>query len=155
MEFDDILTKYIGDFGRYQILFYFGVTSVSIQLAISLLDYAFIGATPTYWCHVPELNTYNFTEPEIAEFVSPPAEKSGCDPCMMYVRDYGNVTEDEIAEFIYTNHTEAEELDTVQCTAWTYDQSVYTSTVVTEVSALQHTHTYIYIYIYIWYKGFF
>ena len=137
MEFDDILTKHIGDFGRYQLLFYFGVTSVSIHLAVSLLDYAFIGATPTYWCHVPQLDTYNYTQAEIAEFVSPPAEKStGCDPCSMYVRDYGNVTEEEIARFIYTNGTDGEALDTTQCTQWTYDTSVFTSTVVTEVGYL-------------------
>lgn len=132
MEFDDILKQYVGDFGRYQLLFYFWVTSVSLILAVSMLDYAFIAAAPDYWCSVPALNTYNFTQEEIEIFVSPADDTNECDACLMYVRDYANVTEQDIEQFVYSNNSDVE-LPVTACTSWKFDQSMYTSTVVTEV----------------------
>ena len=134
MEFDDILVRHVGSIGKYQILFYFFVTSVSIQLALCIFDFAFIADTPDFWCHVPELQTYNFTQEQIEFFVSPLDEHAQCDACLLYVRDYANVSESEIEEFLATNGSSASELVVTDCTDWQFDDSMYTSTVVTEVS---------------------
>ena len=136
MEFDDILVRYVGAIGKYQILFYFFVTSVSIQLALCIFDFAFIADTPDFWCHVPQLNTYNFSQEEIEFFVSPIGEDAQCDACRMYVRDYANVTEQEINEFLASNGSSSSELKVTNCLDWEFDDSMYKSTVVTEVRLL-------------------
>ena len=106
MEFDDVLQQYVGEFGLYQLLFYFGASSVGILTGIGTLEYSFIGASPQHWCHVTELNTYNFTVSEIASFVSPPLSDSGYDACSMYERNYANVTKEAIWDFAHGNHTQ-------------------------------------------------
>ena len=133
MEFDDVLTQHVGDLGRFQWLFYFGVSSVAISMAIGVLEYSFVGASPQHWCHVTDLNTFNFTVSEIESYVSPPLSDSGYDACSMYERNYSNVTEDDIWNFLHGNHSNSDHLTVTQCYAWTYDKSEYTSTVVTEV----------------------
>ena len=133
MEFDDILTKHVGAFGLYQLLFYFGVCSVAISMAIGVLEYSFVGATPDHWCTVPDLNTYNFTQAELEKYISPPNTDSGYDACLMYDRDYANVSEYDVWSFLYGNHSNDAVLKTTDCYAWSYDQSEYTSTVVSEV----------------------
>ena len=133
MEFDDVLQQYVGEFGLYQLLFYFGASSVGILTGIGTLEYSFIGASPQHWCHVTELNTYNFTASEIESYVSPPLADSGYDACSMYERNYANVTKEAIWDFAHGNHSNSDNLMVTQCNAWTYDKSEYTSTVVTEV----------------------
>lgn len=133
MEFDDILVRHVGSIGKYQILFYFLVTSVSIQLALCIYDFSFVAATPDFWCHVPELRTYNFTQDEIALYVSPLDADQQCDACLMYARDYSNVSESDIEQFLATNGSSGGELATTDCTDWMFDDSIYKSTVVTEV----------------------
>ena len=133
MEFDDVLQQYVGEFGLYQLLFYFGASSVGILTGIGTLEYSFIGASPQHWCHVTELNTYNFTASEIESFVSPPLSDTKYDACSMYERNYANITEKDIWNFVHGNHSNSDHLTVTQCYAWTYDKSEYKSTFVTEV----------------------
>ena len=133
MEFDDVLQQYVGEFGLYQLLFYFGASSVGILTGIGTLEYSFIGASPQHWCHVTELNTYNFTASEIESYVSPPLADSGYDACSMYERNYANVTEEDIWSFVHGNHSNSDNLTETPCNVWIYDKSDYHSTVITEV----------------------
>ena len=51
----------------------------------------------------------------------------------MYVRDYANVTEQDIEQFVYENSSHVDLPPVTACTSWQFDDSIYTSTVVTEV----------------------
>ena len=137
MDIDEVFSEHVGGCGLYQILFHFGAISLALTNAIGALEYTFIGATPTHWCHVPELDTFNFTRHQIAAFVSPPSsdDVSACDACLKYSRNYSDVTHDDIAAFISANDTSdvSSDLQTTKCTQWTYDTSQYVDTVVTEV----------------------
>ena len=137
MEYDDIFEEHVGGFGLFQVLFHLGATTLAIVPTIGAFEYAFIGATPTHWCHVPELDAFNFTRHQIAAFVSPPSsdDVSACDACLKYSRNYSDVTHDDIAAFISANDTSdvSSDLQTTKCTQWTYDTSQYVDTVVTEV----------------------
>ena len=134
MEFDEILTKHVGECGRYQILFLLGVTSISIAMGPGYIEYTFVGISPQHWCRVPQLNEYNFTQAEMEKYISPPKSDSGYDACLMYDRDYANVSEYDVRSFLYSNHSNKVTLKTIDCNAWTYDRTEYTSTVVSEVS---------------------
>ena len=137
MDVETILEKHSGGCGLFQVLLHLGVSSYLYINNIAFMEYTFIGATPTHWCHVPELDTFNFTRHQIAAFVSPPSsdDVSACDACLKYSRNYSDVTHDDIAAFISANDTSdvSSDLQTTKCTQWTYDTSQYVDTVVTEV----------------------
>ena len=140
MDFEEVLSEHVGGCGNYQLLFHFLASSIAIVNTISSLEYGFIGATPKFWCDVTELQTFNFTQDEIEAFVSPPSndDVTTCDACLMYSRNYSDVTEEDIATFIYSNKTSdvSGDLETTKCMQWTYDTSEYVDTVVTEVFSM-------------------
>ena len=143
MDFDDILQQHLGEFGLFQLLFIIFGCSVAINTSIAILEYPFICASPAHTCHVTSLNTFNYSDEEIQQFVSPPlsgneeGEKHGYDVCSMYVRDYANVTDADIGEFLAAPAVNRSgDLATKECTDWVYDDSTFSSTVVTEVSGL-------------------
>ena len=137
MDVEQLIEHHVGGCGLFQLLFHFGAVSVIFTNAIGTLEYNFVAAQPTFWCHVPELDALNFTRNQIAAFVSPPSsdDVSACDACLMYSRNYSDVTHDDIAAFISTNDTSdvSSDLQTTKCSQWTYDTSQYVDTVVTEV----------------------
>ena len=147
MDIEELFNKHVGGCGLYQILFHFGVTSIAVILTIDALEYGFIGATPKFWCSIPELSNFNLTQDEIAAFVSPPAtnDVTGYDACLKYSRNYSDVTEADIVGYSYSNWTSTNDVSTTlvttKCTQWTYDTSVYENTVVTEVYVMyMHVH---------------
>ena len=137
MDFDEVFDEHVGGCGLYQLIFHFGAASLAFVPTIGAYEYTFVGAAPKFWCDVTELETFNFTRDEIAAFVSPPSndDVTTCDACLIYSRNYSDVTEEDIATFIYSNKTSdvSGDLETTKCTQWTYDTSEYVDTVVTEV----------------------
>ena len=137
MDVEDVLTDHIEGCGIFHFMFYIGAVSVVYLNSIETLEYNFVAAEPKFWCDVTELETFNFTRDDIAAFVSPPSKDdvTTCDACLMYSRNYSDVTEEDIATFIYSNKTSdvSGDLETTKCTQWTYDTSQYVDTVVTEV----------------------
>ena len=137
MDAEELIENHIGGCGLFQLLFHIGAVSALFTNGIGTLEYNFVAAQPTHWCHVPELDTFNFTRHQIAAFESPPSsdDVSACDACLKYSRNYSDVTHDDIAAFISANDTSdvSSGLQTTKCTQWTYDTSQYVDTVVTEV----------------------
>ena len=146
MDFDDILKEHLGEFGLFQVLFFVFICSANMHTPI--FEYSFIGASPTHFCHVTQLNTFNYSREEIQQFVSPPLNgvfsEGGYDACTMYVRDYANVSSDDVNAFLEARNQSDATLPTVACTEWEDDNSTFKSTFVTEVCIRQYD-SYIYI----------
>ena len=56
MYFDELLTGYLGDFGRYQLLVFVMVSLVNIPVGFNTMGIVFLAGVPQHWCHVPQLD---------------------------------------------------------------------------------------------------
>ena len=99
------------------------------SLEVSLrMKSVFAAAIPDHWCALSELNTQssNSSVEELKELLIPKEEKNGelvFSSCLAY---------DDIWNGTISN----DERKAKKCSKWTYDQSVYKSTAVTEVTCL-------------------
>ena len=100
------------------------------------LGSVFLAADPDHWCRVDELSRgTNWTAEEIKN-ISIPYRNGKHDQCLMYDLDYDSLVETyesfQDAFDSLKNHTG---LITKACNQWTYNQSIYQSTVVTQVGS--------------------
>ncbi len=75
----------------------------------------------------------NCTQHELQEFISPLTEIDGStqpDNCKMISRNYSLLTDADICPQHKRNASKT--LEATSCDSWEYDQSLYTSTIVTE-----------------------
>ena len=56
MYFDDLLTDYVGEFGRYQIFLYLLLAAIEIPSAYNTMGIVFVAGVPEHWCDVPAIN---------------------------------------------------------------------------------------------------
>ena len=54
MEYDDLLTDYLGEFGLYQRVIFALVSLSAIATCFCNLGIVFLAAIPEHWCHVSE-----------------------------------------------------------------------------------------------------
>ena len=73
MEYDDLLTDYLGEFGIYQIVCFVLISLTILPTAFTSMGIVFIAAVPEHWCYVPELD--DMTENQ-RKSLSVPFEKS-------------------------------------------------------------------------------
>ena len=140
MEFDEILES-IGSFGFYQRVQLFFLCLTQIPVVFSNLGYVFWAAVPEHWCFVAELDHGNWTLEERKAMSIPMEERDGqmvYSRCHMYDRNYTQLGEQWTP---FNESYRSLNISTIPCSGWTYDQSIYTSTIVTQVS-VTHLNTY-------------
>ncbi|CAK1585916.1 unnamed protein product [Parnassius mnemosyne] len=130
MDFDAILED-VGVFGKYQkLVIYFVLLPAVIPCGFHAYAQLFMAADVKHWCRVPELDQIN--DLDIVKNLSIPLEVKNdvlqYSKCRLYDLNYSYIASN------YPNLEEIEETtDTIPCNnGWTYDKSVYKSTVVTE-----------------------
>ena len=128
MDLNDVLVKYVGSFGRYQKWNCLMLGMLGFVGSFFAYEIVFAAAIPDHWCALSELNTQssNSSVEELKELLIPKEEKNGelvFSSCLAY---------DDIWNGTISN----DERKTKKCSKWTYDQSVYESTAVTEVTCL-------------------
>ena len=124
----------IGDIGVYQLRVIFVVLLAS-AFASDPMHIIFIGADMPHWCRVPELADLPY---DVQKNVAIPAESMDRDgsveysSCEMFSLDYSAYNR---TEFYSWNRSlmVVENTSTVACSRWTYDQSQFISTIVSEV----------------------
>ena len=144
MDFDRLLET-AGDTGVYQITLFL-LISVMEFVAIDSFSINFIAARMDHWCHVDQLSNISFVEQRILA-VPPRNEKlspTGYSQCLRYdpinAVAAGNVIWNASMEMISDGNVD--EMTTVgsgrrsiACDdGWTYDRSMFVSTIVSEVS---------------------
>ena len=129
VEFDQFLEK-VGEFGKYQRIMYVLVCFVGIIAAFNNMNSVFTAATPPHWCSVPELSQFGLSEEEIKNLTIPLEEEDGervYSQCKMYNRNYSGLTD--------LSSIGGDDPGVVACrNGWTYDTSLYQSTIVMDVS---------------------
>lgn len=129
----DKLLKSAGDSGVYQITL-FALVGILVFVTIDSFAINFLAGKMNHWCQVPGLETFDHAE---QFFVGVPAETVGLrrhTRCQQYPHDLTSYSMDEIALWNHStvgNNVTRENWPT--CTNWTYDKSVFVSTIVSEV----------------------
>ena len=123
MDVNDVLVRYVGSFGRYQKWQCFLLGMLGFIIGFYAYDIVFAAAIPDHWCTIPDLNTTDLSSEEIKKLAIPKEEKNGelvFSSCLLY---------DDVGIKNGSN----EDRKTTKCSKWTYDESLYKSTIVTEV----------------------
>ncbi|XP_078604963.1 organic cation transporter protein-like [Branchiostoma floridae x Branchiostoma japonicum] len=123
MEWDDLLKKHLGEFGRFQKFTSLLAILVGPTVGLTLVAMTFLAATPEHHCRVTG-NASSVVDRYMTEGynLSIPLEKIGgtwkYSSCLMY-KDL--------------NRTSTSSNGTTSCThGWEYDRTIYQSTIVTE-----------------------
>lgn len=132
MDFDSVLPD-VGSFGVYQkLVIIFVLLPALIPCAFHAYSQLFIAARPDYWCAAPD---------ELAEFPVGVAKNASIPrvlrdgqwryaQCQMYDQNYSRIA--ELLRRGLNIEVEAVEADVRPCERWSYDRSVFGSTVISE-----------------------
>jgi len=128
------LNEYIGDIGPYQWRVFIVVFLFTIYCTDSI-QIIFLGADMTHWCRVPEIEDLPY---DVQKNVAIPAQSTDgggsveYSSCEMFSLNYSVYNRSQFYSWnrslMITNET-----TTVKCSEWTYDQSQFTSTIVSKV----------------------
>ena len=111
-------------------------SSKSMVLVNHHLGFVFLAADPDHWCRVDELSRTNWTVEEIKNISIPFHYENGkFDKCLMHDLDYDSLVEtyDSFQDAYNAVIKGNSKLGSRKCNEWNYDQSIYQSTVVTQV----------------------
>lgn len=130
------LRSCISDIGVYQLRAMFVVLLAS-ALASDPMHIIFIGANMPHWCRVPELDGLPY---DVQKNVAIPAQSTDDDgpveysSCEMFSLNYSVYNR---SQFYSWNRRlmVSENASVVPCSEWTYDQSQFISTIVSEVNS--------------------
>lgn len=139
-----------GGHGRFQ---WWALILVAYQLTLltwNHMGYIFLGAVPDHWCHVEALDNCSWSLEQIKNISIPKVSSTGnqakYDQCQFYSLDYTLLLEKSQGNFHLAyelahgsgDETRKSLAKKATCQAWTYDDSIYSSTIVTEVNKLLH-----------------
>ena len=139
MKFDDLLRDHVGDCGRYQAFVVIILCMIGIPEAMFLLDIVFTAGRPDFWCAIPKPKgaLENITHDVWLNHTVPWEDRDGewrRSRCSYYNRSFSesvNILENLEPENV-TNGLE--DVPLAECSSFEYDQSVFISTIVTEVT---------------------
>lgn len=158
MDFDELLKHFLGNFGRYQRFVVLLLWLVGSSVTLHNLSIVFMAAAPDHRCAVPELDALtNLSQETRLKYTIPKEVLEGEErysKCLMYNRNYTNITELEIIKELeienqISNRTDgnvtvaksekkensSETVETVHCTnGWVYDNYWYDQTIISEVN---------------------
>lgn len=142
MDYDSLLPL-VGAFGRYQKIL-IGVVLVPTVFPCAFQAYSqlFIAATPSHWCRTPDLDHWVDNYTDLVRALSIPAtiKDNGqviYEQCKMYRLNYSEIN-DRFHEFIGGGFINTTGAPVVSCKdGWTYDNTLYPSTVVSEVRVVK------------------
>jgi len=134
------LNQYIGDIGLYQWRVFVAVFLFTIYCTDSI-QIIFLGADMAHWCCVPELDGLPYDVQKNVAITAESTDRGGSieySSCEMYSLDYSVYNRSQFnswnGSLMVTNET-----STVKCSVWIYDQSQFTSTIVSKVSNIRTT----------------
>ena len=122
-EFDDILTEYIGEFGKFQFIFYLSLCLHPILAFGIVRELIFQSITPEYYCTDADSKKRptNWTVPE-----------------HKITNTNRSIEKDECYYYQVVNSSEQNyDVVKIECTNWEYDLEKYGETVISEVVMLE------------------
>ena len=132
------LNDYVGEMGAYQLRVCV-VIFLYTMYATDVTQFIFVAASMPHWCRVPELDDLPH---EVQKNVAIPALSTADDgsveysACEMFSLNYSVYNRSEFSSWnrslMITNETSIS-----QCSEWTYDQSLFISTVVRKVRSIR------------------
>ncbi|XP_064635292.1 organic cation transporter protein-like [Lineus longissimus] len=132
MAFENILQR-IGSFNRYQIFQYFILCFSGWPTGLHTLSIIFLGADQDHWCDIPELR--NLTYEQQKNIAIPEETNRDANVIFSKCRRFAlNFTQYSYSDLINWNRSLMVDnmTSTVGCSAWTFDQSVFESTIVSQ-----------------------
>ena len=132
MIFEELLEE-VGSFGRYQKCMFTLVCTAGIVTAFCNLSIVFLAANPNHWCEVPLAKRLNLSDDVFMNLTIPMETRKGklqYSQCKMYDLNYSTISAADVDDVMAEDRSG---LPTKSCGDWTYDSSVYTSSIVTEV----------------------
>lgn len=139
-DYDDMFKYKVGQFGAAQALVIFLICIPSAMPGpLAFFAQIFLAATPEHWCYTPSLVNSSLTTEQIKSLTLPPADLAKPEElsqCRVYDVDFVNYL---IASNGSTSSNKT--WPTTSCKhGWTYDKSVFESTIVTEVIEFNHSY---------------
>ena len=132
MEYEELL-KIVGEIGPYQMMVFFVTAVFVLETPCYNMGMVFLGAMPDHYCKIPALESMNISE-DVLKNATIPFEGSQYSKCQMYQRNYTNWTTQDVIEAAMSDK---QSLQIIPCTdGWNYDDSIYKSTIVTQVSVV-------------------
>ncbi len=136
MEFDDILTNYVGELGRYQVLIMCYGALVVFPCSYYPTESVFQAGKMSYWCLPQDLPTdirANHTRDQLLSLVAPADQQNGRQ-CEIIDRDYSSLTYENVTEILTGNTSDFEHLPSIPCEEWMYYSDEFQWTTVAEVN---------------------
>jgi len=147
----DVIYKYTGQMGRLQWLVFAGVCCLCL-LCMESVNMIFVGGQMDHWCRQPDEVEALFHDPEKSVADTDAGAEVGSvvgglhSRCSRYAVNWSTVDEMQLVAwqnssahlFPVGNDTS---YDVVPCTSWVYDQSQYSSTIVSRASIRRRDST--------------
>ena len=86
MEYDELLTGYLGEFGKCQKIILLAVCLLSKPGAFNNLGIVFLAGVPEHHCYTPSAAHLNLTTDELLKLTAPPDKQK----CLTYDMDYSS-----------------------------------------------------------------
>ena len=132
LDFDGILKKYVGTFGKYQKkrLAFFSILCGFLTTQSSMSS-VFMAARPEFHCE-PSIDQFhkNCTEAELTENWIPKDGDQKFSQCEIFSKNTSELEDRETCSLFSKNVSSNRTVE--KCTRWKYNKDLYESTVVTE-----------------------
>ena len=141
MDLDDLLKQHVGQFGRYQKFLFFFIAIEEVFIAFQSMSPVIFLGSPDHWCSTPTEHLPNCSHEEVLQFSIPRIYQNNklvYSQCEMYDRNYSMFTDDICPNDVVGDLNTTEEAGTRACQSWSYDHSLYTKTIITEVGSQYH-----------------
>ena len=135
--FDDVF-EHIGEIGKYQVFMYVIIGVMATASGFHNLAMTYVGPDQEHWCRVPRLA--NLTDAQQKYIAIPMESKAGggsrYSKCERFNLDYNSIKQEDLES--WNRSIEVANASTIKCdSGWVYDKSIFTSTVLSQVSVFK------------------